>query len=208
MCVARATDPNKGVRDLVRALRHLPDDVALELVDDAGPSNPARVWAKQAGVSQRLTITGALTTEVLAERYARATLVAVPSHHEGFGLPAVEAMASGTPVVAAAGGALAEVLASGGGKLVPVGQPKAMADAIHALLANPPLRETLGREGREIAVRRYSWASITETTSEVYRAVLDPRAASAFGLPTRMSTSATPGKKPAKRSATSSHARA
>ncbi len=208
LCVARAADPNKGVRDLVRALRHLPDDIALELVDDAGPSNPARVWAKRAGVAHRLTITGALPIDVLAERYARATLVAVPSHHEGFGLPAVEAMASETPVVAAAGGALAEVLADGGGTLVPVGQTEAMAGAIRELIARPSLRATLGQKGREIAVRRYSWASITDATCDVYRAVRGAGVAGDFGLPTRISTSAAPGKTPANRSATSSHARA
>ncbi len=171
LCVARASDPNKGVRVLLEALARLPAGVRLTLVDDA--KSEALAWAKQLGVADRLDVTGRLETPDLVRLYRRATLVVVPSRYEGFGLPAAEAMACGTPVIATRAGALPEVLATGGGGvLTPVDDAPALAHEISALLAAPQRRSELGARGRAGVVAAYGWASIAARTVEEYRRVL------------------------------------
>ncbi len=176
LCVGRATDPTKGVRPLLEALAQLPDDVTLTLVDDAGTLNPAWGWARRLGVAERVAITGRVSTDELVRLYNRAALVVVPSHFEGFGLPAVEGMACGAAVVSTRAGALDEVVrAAGGGILVPPGSPAALAAAIGELLAQPERRRDLGARGREGVVARFSWREIARATVDAYREVLAER---------------------------------
>lgn len=189
LLVGRASDPTKGVRVMLQALARLPDDVTLTLVDDAHPGNPARTWAREAGCAERVTFTGRVPNDELVRLYNRAALVAVPSFYEGFGLPAAEAMACGTPVVASAAGALSEVVrAAGGGVLVPPGDPEALAKAIAGLLEQPELRARLGGRARERVVARFAWPRIARATVDVYRAVLAER-----GRPASTTTSAQSG---------------
>jgi glycosyltransferase involved in cell wall biosynthesis len=190
LCVGRSSDPNKGIRTLVEALSRLPQDVTLTLVDDDHPDNSARKWAREAGVADRLHIAGRVPTDELVRLYRRASLVVVPSRYEGFGLPAVEAMACGTPVVACAAGALPEVLTlTGGGRLVPRDDAPAMAREIGALLEAPERLAELSRHAREQVVATLSWPRIAEATAAVYAEVLEERR----GRPTRMATSASSG---------------
>ena len=192
LCVGRASDPTKGVRLLVEALGRLPGDVRLTLVDDDSPGNPARRWAAEGGCAERVQITGRIPTPELVRLYNRATLVVVPSRFEGFGLPAAEAMACGTPVVACAAGALPEIVRAGqGGVLTPVGDPEALAKSIASLLEQPALRARLGARARERVAARFGWGRIAEATEGVYREVLAERR----GLPASTTTSAQPGRR-------------
>jgi glycosyltransferase involved in cell wall biosynthesis len=171
LCVARASDPNKGVRLLLEALALLSPEVRLTLVDDAG--SDALAWARKLGLAERLCVTGRLETQALVERYRRAALVVVPSRYEGFGLPAAEAMACGTPVVATRAGALPEVVATGGGGVIaPVDDAAALAKEIAVLLAAPTLRRELGARGRAGVVRAYGWPSIAARTAQEYQRVI------------------------------------
>ena len=105
---------------------------------------------------------------------ARATLVVVPSLYEGFGLPAVEAMACGTPVVASAAGALPEVMAvGGGGSLVPPGDPEALGKAISELLAAPEARSRQGDRARAGVEATFSWRGVARATVSVYCEVVE-----------------------------------
>ena len=128
LCVGRAGDPTKGVDTLVDALALLPESVTVTLVDQDHPLNRARKRARERGCGDRLTITGRVSDAELVALYNRATVVAVPSNYEGFGLPAAEAMACGTPVVASTAGALPEVVRAGGGGMLALasaaGSPK------------------------------------------------------------------------------------
>jgi glycosyltransferase involved in cell wall biosynthesis len=190
LCVGRAADPNKGVRVLVEALAKLPPPVRLVLVDEDHPLHEARRLAAALGAGERLEITGRLATAELVRRYRSATLVVVPSLYEGFGLPAAEAMACGTPVVASAAGALPEVLRTGGGgTLVAKGDSDALARAVAQLLARPETRRRLGAEARARIVEAYSWPRIAARTAEAYRELLATRR----GRPASTTTSAHSG---------------
>jgi glycosyltransferase involved in cell wall biosynthesis len=193
LCVARASDPNKGVVTLVEALAQLPEPARLTLVDEDHPESPARKRAAELGCARRLRIVGRVPSEALLALYRRAALVAVPSRFEGFGLPAAEAMACGTPVVAAASGALPELVRRGGGGiLVPHDDPAALAKAIASLLEQPAARAQLGARGVRGVAEAYSWPSVAAATAEAYAATL-AEVRARRGRPASRTTSASEG---------------
>ena len=121
----------------------------------------------------------------------------VPSRYEGFGLPAVEAMACGTPVVACRAGALPEVMGlAEGGVLVERDDPEDLARGIMSLADRPETRARLAILGREQVVTHFSWTHIAGATAEVYAEVLRERR----GRPTSTITSASSGAARASRS--------
>jgi glycosyltransferase involved in cell wall biosynthesis len=104
----------------------------------------------------------------------RASVVVAPCEREGFGLAAAEAMAFGRPVVAAAGGALLELVADGEtGLLVPPRDAPALRAAVERLLADGGMRERLGRAARERARERFGWERVIDRTLDVYRQSLE-----------------------------------
>src|SRR5262249_15174768 len=104
----------------------------------------------------------------------RASVVVAPCEREGFGLAAAEAMAFGRPVVAAAGGALLDLVVDGEtGLLVPPRDAPAMRSAVELLLADPELRQRLGRAARAFARERFGWDGVIERTLETYERALD-----------------------------------
>lgn len=104
----------------------------------------------------------------LAQWYAAATLVAVPSYNESFGLVAAEAQATGTPVVAAAVGGLTTVVRDGhSGLLVPGHRTDEWADALQRVVTDEALRARL-REGAVAQAQRFSWEATAQATLGVY----------------------------------------
>jgi len=176
LCVGRASDPNKGIKTLIAALAKLASPVHLTLVDAGGSGNDARNWARSLGCSDRLEITGRIPNQDLVNLYRRAALVVVPSRYEGFGLPAVEAMACGTPVVATSAGALPEVMrVGGGGLLVPRDDPDALAKAVSTLLEQPEMRHEMGARARPRIEATFSWRRVAERTARIYQEVVEER---------------------------------
>jgi glycosyltransferase involved in cell wall biosynthesis len=100
----------------------------------------------------------------------RASVVVAPCEREGFGLAAAEAMAFGRPVVAAAGGALLDLVSDGEtGLLVPPRDAPALRAAVERLLADPELSGRLGLAARDFARERFGWDGVIERTLAVYR---------------------------------------
>jgi len=197
LCVGRASDPNKGLPGLIDALARLPEHVKLTLVDDDDPDNVARKRAQQLGCQHRLALVGRVPIEELVHLYRRAALVVVPSRYEGFGLPAAEAMACATPVVATRAGALPEVVERGGGGLVVErDDPAALAAGIAELLGDAERRAVLGARGRRGVVEAYAWPRVAAATAEVYADAIAERR----GRPDSTTTSANQGMTRASRS--------
>jgi alpha-1,3-rhamnosyl/mannosyltransferase len=105
----------------------------------------------------------------LAALYAGAALVALPSFYEGFGLPAIEALQAGAPLVASDLPVLREV-AGEAALYAPPNRPDLWADRIAALLGDPNLREEMRRRGRERA-RAFDWGQAAEETAGAFRAL-------------------------------------
>ena len=112
--------------------------------------------------------------ERIVELYAEAELAVVPSLYEGFSLPAIEAMVTGTALVATDGGALPEVTGTDGDTVLqcPAGDADALAAAIGRGLDNPELRARVGAAGRQRVLDRWTWRRCAELTVEQYREVL------------------------------------
>jgi glycosyltransferase involved in cell wall biosynthesis len=111
----------------------------------------------------------------LGRFYERAAVVACPSHREGYGVVAREAMAYGRPVVASAVGGLRDAVKDGAtGLLVAPGDPIALRAAIERLLGDGELRRRMGAAARELARVEFSWAAATAATIAAYREALDP----------------------------------
>jgi glycosyltransferase involved in cell wall biosynthesis len=148
LCVASQT-ARKNLGALVPAARALAADGVDVLV--AGGHRPQ--FAREQGL-EPLRLLGHVDDAILPGLYAGAEAFALPSRYEGFGLPVLEAMASGTPVVAAATGALPETCGDGALLVEPDGE--AFAAALGALLRNRAERERLDAAGRARA-REFSW---------------------------------------------------
>ena len=112
---------------------------------------------------------GFVGDDTLAALYRLATVFVFPSLYEGFGLPPLEAMASGTPVVTSNVSSLPEVVGDAA-VLVDPYSSKSIADGIQRVLVDPALRETLRIRGLERA-KAFSWESSVQRTLAVYREV-------------------------------------
>lgn len=168
--VGNAQDPRKGIRVVLEALRLLPEGVKLVIVDEGEPHKPyAPALVRQMGLGGRVVFTGRLTQEELVDHYRRASVLVLPSAFEGFGLPVVEALGCGTPVVVTDGGSLPEVVGEGeGGFIVPRGDSRALADAIERITRDPSLARDMGNKGRKRMERLFSWDRTASHTEEVY----------------------------------------
>jgi glycosyltransferase involved in cell wall biosynthesis len=164
-----ALQPRKDATSAIEALSLLGDGATrLVLVgpDKGGRADAERI-ASELGLSTRIEFRGHVPQDELAALYRGASCLVFPSRYEGFGLPMLEAMASGTPVVATTAGALPEV-AGDAAILVEERNPVALAGGIERAIAD---RERLRAAGLERA-RRYSWAETARRTLDVYRELL------------------------------------
>lgn len=163
-------EPRKGLDVALDALALLPDsDVPLLLAGPPGWGglDPLAEAARRGLPAGRVRLLGRLSDPDLAVVYAGAAALLAPSRSEGFGLPVLEAMAHGVPVVSSDVPALVEV---GGGatRTVPVGDAPALAAAVAELLAGPGLREQLAAAGRSRA-GAFSWQRTARLVWEVCR---------------------------------------
>jgi len=165
--------PLKGLAVLLRALAVLPPglDADLTVVSKPEPGGRTEKLVADLGLAQRVHFVSDLSGSDVAVLMASAEVACVPSLYEGFSLPAVEAMASGTALVASHVGALSEVVGHDGraGVLVPAGDAGALTAAIGGLLCDPTRRTALGTAARARVEERFSWTATAQATVDLYR---------------------------------------
>ena len=168
--VGHAEAATKGVRYLLEALRLLRDEVPFHLTVVQPPgSTKARLLVDDLGLNGRVTFLELISTDELVRQYNRARVFVSPSLAEGFGLPAAEAMACATPVIATTATSFPEVIEDGvSGVLVPPADAGALARAIRALLGDPDRCRALGQAAHQRVVARFSWRRTAQETLAVY----------------------------------------
>jgi glycosyltransferase involved in cell wall biosynthesis len=168
-------EPRKNFIGLIAAFNHLattsrrPPIADLHLVIAGGKGwlyDDIFAAAEASPVRKRIHLTGFVADEELPALYSLADLFAFPSHYEGFGIPVLEAMACGIPVVCADNSSLPEV-AGDAALLVEGTDTDALAEAMAKLLIDISLRERLIERGFEQA-RRFTWEGAAKRLLRVY----------------------------------------
>lgn len=169
VCVASADAPLKGVSTLLGAVAKLRTErtVELVLVSKLAEGGVTARLIDELGIGDIVRTVSGIDDAELAALLGSAEIAAVPSLYEGFSLPAVEAMACGTPLVASRAGAIPEVVGDAG-VLVPPGDGEKLAAALAALFDDPAERDRLGAAARQRVLDRYSWSAVAAQTACVY----------------------------------------
>jgi alpha-1,3-rhamnosyl/mannosyltransferase len=156
-------EPRKGIHDLVDAWRALPRPrPRLVLCGGIG-------WGTRIDDEPGIERTGYVSRETLRELYRRALVFVYPSHHEGFGIPPLEAMACGAPVIATRTGAIPD-FAEGAALLVEPGHRDALRDALARAVRDATLRSELRAMGPERA-RAWRWDRGARVMNDLLRAL-------------------------------------
>lgn len=172
VAMASADVPLKGVATLLESVAKLRTerDVHLVVVGRPKPGGPTEKLLDELCLHDSVQFVKGIPDSELAALMASAEVAVVPSLYEGFSLPAIEALACASPLVATRAGALPEVVGPDGecALLVDPGDAGALATAIARLLDDPSLRARLGDAGRRRVLTRYSWRAIAQSTADVY----------------------------------------
>ncbi|MFF8945773.1 glycosyltransferase family 4 protein [Streptomyces sp. NPDC014864] len=166
--------PLKGLVFLVEALAKVRTEhpgAHLVVVGKQPTEGPVAQAVERYGLEGAVEFVKGISDAELVDLVRSAEVACVPSLYEGFSLPAAEAMATGTPLVATTGGAIPEVAGRDGETClaVPPADAGALAAALSRLLEDAELRDRLGRAGRERVLRHFTWARAAEGTVARYR---------------------------------------
>ncbi|MGW7431035.1 glycosyltransferase family 4 protein [Streptomyces sp. NPDC054861] len=166
--------PLKGLVHLVEALAKLRTDnpaAHLVVVGKRAEDGPVAQAIERYGLQDAVRFVKGITDAELVDLVRSAQVSCVPSLYEGFSLPAAEAMATGTPLVATTGGAIPEVAGRDGETClaVPPADPDALAEALRLVLGDAELRARLGAAGRARVLDRFTWARAAQGTADLYR---------------------------------------
>jgi glycosyltransferase involved in cell wall biosynthesis len=169
LAVASADSPVKGVSTLLRAVAKVATerDVHVVIVSKPRPGGTIDKLVGELALGDRVRFVSGLTDDELGDLLASAEIAVVPSLYEGFSLPAVEHMASATPLVASATGALPEVVGDGG-VLVPPGEPEELAATLRRLHDSAAERERVAAAGYRRVQERFAWPAVAAATVECY----------------------------------------
>jgi len=166
----------KGVQTALDALARIEraaPGVGLVIAGDGTYRSVLEDRAAELGLDGRVRFEGFVDESRLRSLYRSADLAVIPSLYEPFGLVTLEAMASGTPVVAADTGGLREIVDHDvSGLLFPPGDANELAAAAVRILRDPELGARLAREARLGLVARSSWSAAATATAEAYRRAL------------------------------------
>ena len=180
----------KNLETLLTAYAMLPAALRVQLplvlgcAFDLASQKAIRDQVEALGIADDVVLTGLVTNEELAGLYNAAVLLVHPSRYEGFGLPVVEAMQCGTPVVTTTASSLPEV-AGDAAVLVDPDDPAAFADAIENIATDHDCRRDLSARGRERAAS-FGGARVGQRTLDCYRMAARRRDDDRGGLPPRL----------------------
>ena len=175
IATASADAPLKGLPVLLQAFKKLVEaepERQLVLIARPRAGGDTESLIKRLGLIDNIRFVSDASHEEINHLYAESAVAVVPSLYEGFGLPAVEAMAAGIPLVSSDGGALAEVVADGGLQ-VPAGDSDALAEALERVLTDFALANALGERGRQRVERHFCWSVCAQQMVAQYRACMD-----------------------------------
>ncbi|MFE5854094.1 glycosyltransferase family 4 protein [Streptomyces sp. NPDC056500] len=169
--------PLKGLVHLVEALAKVRTEhpaAHLVVVGKRAEDGPVARLIERYGLTDAVEFVKGISDPELVDLVRGAQVACVPSLYEGFSLPAAEAMATGTPLVATTGGAIPEVAGPDGRTClaVPPGDAGALSAALCRLLSDQALRARLGEAGRQRVLERFTWAKAAQGTVELYRAAI------------------------------------
>ena len=170
VAVASADSPVKGISTLLRAVAKVTTerDVALTVVGKPAPGGPTERLVGELALGDRVRFVSGITDAKLAELIATAEIAVVPSLYEGFSLPAVEHMASGTPLIASRTGALPEVTGDAAFLVTP-GDAEELAAALRTLHDSQAERERLSSLALRRVQERFAWSAVARATVDHYR---------------------------------------
>lgn len=166
-------EPRKNLPTLLRAFARIKDDIDHQLVL-VGPegwlTGELKSTLEELNLGDRVRLTGFVSDEELGGWYSGADLFAFPSYYEGFGLPSIEAMRCGAPVLCANNSAFPEVVGNAG-VLIPAEDENAWSDSMLDLLQDESKRDELRTLGFARA-NEFSWERTAQETYDVYEDVL------------------------------------
>jgi glycosyltransferase involved in cell wall biosynthesis len=170
-------EPRKNLPRLVRAFARLKSEgLPHKLVivgQDGWGVESLRAGIKRLGLESEVIFTGYVAADDLPPLYSGAVAMAFPSVYEGFGLPVIEAMACGAPVVTSQSSALAEVAGDAALLINPL-SVDSIAKALSRVLTEPGLGESLSHRGLARSAQ-FTWDATARATLDVYEAVVSPR---------------------------------
>jgi phosphatidyl-myo-inositol alpha-mannosyltransferase len=174
-------EPRKGLQVLLRAWPEIRRRTGTRLrVVGADPLAVRLLFARLRVPDEGVDVLGFLSQDALTQELLAAKALIAPSlGGESFGMVLTRAFACATPVVASDISGYRGVMEPEAGRLVPPGDPAALAGAVVAMLGDELVREQLGRSARAIAVDRYSWDTIAQRLVEIYEPLTAPRRAEA-----------------------------
>jgi len=170
--------PRKGVLELLEAFGAVAaelEDVQLCVAGHGSLEAEVRRLSAAAGLADRITFLGQVEHEQVPELMRSASVFCLPSRGEPFGMSALEALASGLPLVVTNAGGLGDWVPEHAGLKVPPGDPGALAQALLELLELPVERSTEMRRANRRAAESYSWSAAVDRLEEVYARLVKAR---------------------------------
>jgi len=162
----------KGLDRLIPAMRHVPDArLIVAGNDEEGYTPQLKQLAEEAAVSERVEFIGPVLEEAKWELIREATLLALSSYSENFGIVVLEAMAVGCPVVVTPQVGLSDTVESSGAGIVVDGDPDRLGPAIAGLLGDPGRLQQMGDRGRRTFEERFTWDRVAEEMVALYERI-------------------------------------
>lgn len=165
--------PHKGVDTLLKSFAGALKYADLDLVTVGGSLNEddsLKALSLELNISSRVKELGRLSSDDLVAAYNAAEVLVMPSRYEGFGLPALEAMACGTPTIVSNAASLPEI-AGDAALLFRVGESKELADGILQLLKSTTLKNEITAKGKKRA-SQFTWANTAAKTLAIYEQII------------------------------------